>query len=126
MTRPLVEAGIYPAVDPQRSWSRLLNPAFVGTDHSNVDRRVLAALRQVDEVGTLGSRARRIRNFLSQPFFSAEAYTRRPGAFVPREQAITAFKALLAGSYDDLPEEAFLMCGTLDDAIAGGGGPIRY
>jgi len=126
MTRPLVEAGIYPAVDPQRSWSRLLNPAFVGTDHSNVARRVLAALRQVDEVGTLGSRARRIRNFLSQPFFSAEAYTRRPGAFVPREQAITAFKALLAGSHDDLPEPAFLMCGTLDDAIAGGGGPIRY
>src|SRR5438093_553079 len=125
MTRPLVEAGIYPAVDPQLSWSRLLDPAFVGGDHCGVARDVLAAVRQVDAPGRVGARARRIRNFLSQPFFCAEAYTRRPGTFVPRAQLITGFKALLAGSYEHLPEEAFLMCGTLDDAIAGGGGPIR-
>ena len=114
MTRQLVEAAIYPAVDPSRSWSRLLDPAFVGTDHWEVAEGVLEAIRQVDAAGAIGARARRIRNFLSQPFFVAEAFTKRPGAFVPRLETIAAFRALLSGTYDDFPEEAFLMRGTLD------------
>lgn len=117
MSRHLVEEGIYPAVDPRRSSSRLLDPAFVGADHLKVARSVLEALNHVDGPGADGGRARRIRNFLSQPFFVAEAYTKRPGAFVPRQETIAGFAALLSGSYDHLPEEAFLMCGTLRDAV---------
>jgi len=116
MSQALVKEGIYPAVDASRSWSRLLDPAFVGNDHWKVAQGVLKALGQLDDPGTKGARARRIRNFLSQPFFVAEAFTNRPGAFLPRQQTITAFAALLSGSYDHLPEEAFLMCGTLQDA----------
>ena len=114
MARQLVEAGIYPAVDPRRSWSRLLDPAFVGSDHWEVAQGVLEALGQVDAAGAIGARARRIRNFLSQPFFVAESYTKRPGAFVPRLETIAAFRAQLSGAYDRFPEEAFLMRGTLD------------
>ncbi len=114
MARQLVEAGIYPAVDPRRSWSRLLDPAFVGTDHWEVAQGVLEAVGQVDAVGAIGARARRIRNFLSQPFFVAETYTKRPGTFVPRLETIAAFRALLSGAYDRFPEEAFLMRGALD------------
>ena len=113
MSRPLVEDGIYPAVNPRKSWSRLLDPAFVGSDHWEVAQGVWKALGDIDESGSVGGRARRIRNFLSQPFFVAEAYTKRPGAYVPRGETIAAFAALLAGSYDHLPEEAFLMCGSL-------------
>lgn len=113
MSRQLVEEGIYPGVDASQSWSRLLDPAFVGNDHWKVAQGVLRALAQVDDPGTTGARARRIRNFLSQPFFVAEAYTNRPGAFVPRQETIVAFAALLSGSYDHLPEDAFLMCGRL-------------
>jgi RNA polymerase sigma factor (sigma-70 family) len=114
MARQLVEAGIYPAVDPRRSWSRLLDPAFVGTDHWQVAQGVLEAIGQVDAAGGIGARARRIRNFLSQPFFVAEAYTKRPGAFVPRLKTIAAFRALLSGAYDRFPEEASIMRGALD------------
>jgi F-type H+/Na+-transporting ATPase subunit beta len=114
MSRQLAEAGIYPAVDPRRSSSRLLDPAFIGADHFEVAQHVLAALSQVDATNALGARARRIRNFLSQPFFVAEPYTTRPGAFVSRTDTIAAFKALLSGAYDQLPEEAFLMHGNLD------------
>jgi hypothetical protein len=113
MTRHLVDEGIYPAVDARQSWSRLLDPAFVGAHHWEVAQGVLAALGQVDDPGAKGARARRIRNFLSQPFFVAEAYTKRPGVFVPRQETIAAFAALLSGSYDHLPEEAFLDCGKL-------------
>ncbi len=114
MARQLVEAGVYPAVDPGRSWSRLLDPAFVGTDHWEVAQGVLEAIGQVDAAGAIGARARRIRNFLSQPVFVAEAYTKRPGAFVPRLETIAAFRALLSGAYDRFPEEAFLVRGILD------------
>ncbi len=114
MARQLLEAGIYPAVDPRRSWSRLLDPAFVGTDHWEVAQGVLEAVGQVDDAGAIGARARRIRNFLSQPFFVAEAYSKRPGVFVPRLETIAGFKALLSGAYDGFPEEAFLMRGILD------------
>jgi F0F1-type ATP synthase beta subunit len=113
MSRHLVEEGIYPAVDARHSWSRLLDLAFVGAHHWEVAQGVLKALGQVDDPGPIGARARRIRNFLSQPFFVAEAYTKRPGVFVPRQETIEAFVALLSGGYDHLPEEAFLMCGTL-------------
>jgi RNA polymerase sigma factor (sigma-70 family) len=113
MSRQLVDQGIYPAVDARQSWSRLLDPAFVGADHWEVAQGVLKALGQVDDRGAKGARARRIRNFLSQPFFVAEAYTKRPGVFVPRQETIAAFAALLSGRYDHLPEEAFLMCGRL-------------
>jgi F0F1-type ATP synthase beta subunit len=113
MSRHLVEKGVYPAVDASQSWSRLLDPAFVGNDHWQVAQGVLKALGQVDDAGTKGARARRIRNFLSQPFFVAEAYTNRPGAFVPRQETIAAFAALLSGQYDHLPEEALLWCGKL-------------
>jgi hypothetical protein len=117
MSRQLVEDGIYPAVNPRRSWSRLLDPAFVGADHWKVAQGVLEHLNHVDDLGTNGARARRIRNFLSQPFFVAEAYTKRPGAFVPQQETVAAFAALLSGTYDHLPEAAFLMCGTLRDAV---------
>jgi len=113
MSRHLVEDGIYPAVNPRKSWSRLLDPAFVGSDHWEVAQGVWKALGDIDESGSVGGRARRIRNFLSQPFFVAEAYTNRPGAYVRRGETIAAFAALLAGSYDHLPEAAFLMCGSL-------------
>ena len=117
MSRQLVDEGIYPAVDPRASWSRLLDPAFVGPDHWTVALGVLEALDQVNDPSPKGARARRIRNFLSQPFFVAEAHTKRPGAFVRRQETIAGFAALLAGTYDHLPEEAFLMRGTLQDAM---------
>jgi RNA polymerase sigma factor (sigma-70 family) len=117
MSRQRVDEGIYPAVDPRQSWSRLLDPAFVGADHWEVAQGVLKALGQVDAPGAKGARGRRIRNFLSQPFFVAEAYTKRPGVFVPRQETIAAFAALLSGSYDHLPEEVFLTCGPLQDAV---------
>jgi len=113
MSRHLVVEGVYPAVDPRQSWSRLLEPAFVATDHWRVAQGVLKALNHVGDPGSNGARARRVRNFLSQPFFVAEAYSKRLGAFVPRQETIAAFADLLAGSYDDLPEEALLMCGSL-------------
>ena len=125
MSRHLVERGIYPAVEPGRSWSRLLDPAFVGPDHWKVAQGVLEALGRVADPGAKGARARRIANFLSQPFFSAEAYTKRPGAFVRRRKTIAEFAALLSGGYDHLPEEAFLMCGTLRDAVARGNSSRR-
>ena len=113
MSRHLVEDGIYPAVNPRQSWSRLLDPAFVGSEHWDVAQGVLKALDGIEDSGPRGARARRIRNFLSQPFFVAEAYTNRPGAYVPRQETIAAFAELLAGRYDRLPEESFLMCGRL-------------
>ncbi|MDQ6878351.1 MAG: sigma-70 family RNA polymerase sigma factor [Candidatus Dormibacteraeota bacterium] len=118
MSRQLISRGIYPAVDPRRSSSRLLDQAVVGPDHIEVARRVREALAHLDDRGPAGERARRIQNFLSQPFFVAEPFTKRPGTFVPRKRTIEDFRALLNGTYDQLPEEAFLMCGTLDDAIA--------
>jgi RNA polymerase sigma factor (sigma-70 family) len=114
MSRQLAEGGIYPAVDVRRSSSRLLDPAFIGADHFEVAQRVLAALAHVDAPNALGARARRIRNFLSQPFFVAEPYTKRPGTFVPLRETLGGFKGLLSGAYDKFPEEAFLMRGSLD------------
>ncbi len=113
MSRQLVEEGVYPAVNPRQSWSGLLDPAFVGNEHWEVAQGVLKALADIENSGLPGARARRIRNFLSQPFFVAEAFTKRPGAYVRRQETIAAFAALLSGSYDRLPEEAFLMCGRL-------------
>ena len=88
-------------------------PAFVGSEHWEVAQGVLKVLDGIEDSGSRSARARRIRNFLSQPFFVAEAYTNRPGAYVPRQETIAAFAALLAGRYDHLPEEAFLMRGGL-------------
>jgi RNA polymerase sigma factor (sigma-70 family) len=118
MARHQIEVGIYPAVDPLRSWSRLLDRAFVGAEHWEVAERVREALQAVHDTGSIGSRARRIRNFLSQPFFSAEAYTKRAGAFVPRQNTISAFRRLLAGTYDRLPEQTFLMRGTVEEVVS--------
>jgi F-type H+-transporting ATPase subunit beta len=114
MSHQLVLNGIYPAVDPRRSWSRLLDRAFVGAEHWEVAQGVLQILRHVDAAGEVSARARRIRNFLSQPFFVAETYTKKPGAFVPLTETVAAFRALLSGAYDQFPEEAFLMRGSLD------------
>ena len=113
MSRHLVEDGIYPAINPSQSWSRLLDPAFVGSEHWEVAQGVLQALHDIEDSGSRVARARRIRNFLSEPFFVAEAYTYRPGAYVPRRETIAAFAELLAGSYDHLPEASFLMRGRL-------------
>jgi RNA polymerase sigma factor (sigma-70 family) len=132
LNRDLGAGGIWPAVDPLRSTSRALDPAIVGQEHYDAALAVRQILRRAEEPAEgagedlaeerqLIARARKIRRFCSQPFFIAEPYTKRPGQFVPRAETIKAFKALLAGEYDHLPEEAFLMCGTIEQVIANAG-----
>jgi F-type H+-transporting ATPase subunit beta len=128
MTRDLAARGLYPAVDPLRSTSRLLDPSIVGAEHFDVARRVRETLRRAKELERMDaclseedtllvSRAHKIELFFTQPFFVAEPYTNRPGQYVSREETVTAFRGLLAGEYDDLPEEAFQWCGTIEQAI---------
>ncbi len=134
LSRSIVELGIYPAVDPLDSGSRTLDPRIVGEEHYEVARSVQLILQKYkelqdiiailgmdelsDEDKLLVSRARKIQRFLSQPFFVAEQFTGMPGKYVPLKQTIKDFKDLVAGKYDDLPEQAFLMMGTMEDVQA--------
>ena len=134
LSRAISEKGIYPAVDPLDSTSRMLDPAIIGEEHYNVARQVQETLQRYkslqDIIAILGmdelseedkltvARARKIERFLSQPFFVAEVFTGSPGLFVSLEDTIRSFKAVVDGEYDHLPEAAFYMVGTIDDAVA--------
>lgn len=115
MSRHLIDRGIYPAVDPIRSSSRLLREGLLEMEHAQVARQVLESIAEGNGDGPAGARSRRISNFLSQPFFVAERFTDRPGVFVPRKRTIQDFSLLASGAYDQVAEDAFLMRGTLDD-----------
>jgi F-type H+-transporting ATPase subunit beta len=131
LSRPISELGIYPAVDPLDSTSRILDPQYVGEEHYTVAREVqrilqryndlqdIIAILGIDELSEedkiLVARARRIQRFLSQNFFVAEQFTGQPGSFVPLQETIASFKALTAGEYDHLPEQAFFMAGAIED-----------
>ncbi|HLS90636.1 MAG TPA: F0F1 ATP synthase subunit beta [Limnochordia bacterium] len=133
LERRLVEQGIYPAVDPLASTSRILTPEIVGEEHYRVARTVQQILQRYQElqdiIAILGmdelsdedkiivARARRIQRFLSQPFFVAEVFTGQPGKYVPREETVRGFKEIIEGKHDDLPEAAFYMVGTIDEAV---------
>ena len=134
LSRQIAELGIYPAVDPLDSTSRQLEPQTVGQEHYEVAQGVQRTLQRNKElrdiIAILGmdelsdedklivNRARKIQRFLSQPFFVAEIFTGAPGKFVPLAETIRGFKGILEGEYDDLPEQAFYMVGTIDEAIA--------
>lgn len=134
LSRKLASEGIYPAVDPLASTSRALAPEIVGVEHFEVARRVQETIQRYNElldiIAILGMdelseedkqlvhRARRIRLFLSQNLHIAEAFTGQPGSYVPVKETIAGFKAILAGEYDDLPEEAFRSEGTIADVVA--------
>ncbi|MEE9392899.1 MAG: F0F1 ATP synthase subunit beta [Planctomycetota bacterium] len=134
LERSLAELGIYPAVDPLRSTSRQLSPDFVGEEHYQVARDVQGILQRYKElkdiIAILGMdelsdddkstvfRARKIQKFLAQPFAVAEQFTGSPGIFVKVEDTVRSFKEILEGKHDDLPEDAFYMVGTIEDAIA--------
>jgi F-type H+-transporting ATPase subunit beta len=133
LSRQIAELGIYPAVDPLDSTSRMLDPRVVGDEHYKVARdvqRVLQTYKSLqDIIAILGmdelseedrltvARARKIQRFLSQPLHVAEVFTGTPGVFVKLEDTIKAFKAIVAGDYDDLPESAFYMVGTIEEAV---------
>ncbi len=134
LSRSIAELGIYPAVDPLDSTSRVLEPRTVGEEHYAVARSVQEVLQKYkslqDIIAILGmdelseedkltvSRARKIQRFLSQPFHVAEIFTGTPGVFVKVEDTIKGFKAIVAGEYDHLPEAAFYLVGTIEDAVA--------
>ncbi len=133
LSRQIAELGIYPAVDPLDSTSRILDPRVVGDEHYQVARRVQQVLQTYkslqDIIAILGmdelseedkltvARARKIQRFFSQPFFVAEVFTGSPGKFVNLEDTIKGFKGIVAGEYDDMPEAAFYMVGTIDEAV---------
>ncbi|TDX59174.1 F0F1 ATP synthase subunit beta [Orenia marismortui] len=133
LSRQIAEKGIYPAVDPLDSTSTILSPSIVGEDHYNVARQVQETLQKYkdlqDIIAILGmdelseedklvvSRARKIERFLSQPFYVAEQFTGMPGKYVSVSETVRGFKEILEGKHDDLPEEAFLYVGTIDEAI---------
>ena len=134
LSRSISELGIYPAVDPLESTSRILDPNILGKEHYETARAVQAVLQKYKElqdiIAVLGmdelsvedkatvSRARRIQRFLSQPFHVAENFTGVKGAYVKMEDTIRGFQAILGGECDDLPEQVFLMCGTIDEVLA--------
>ena len=133
LSRQIAELAIYPEVDPLDSTSRILDPRVIGEDHYNVARDVQSILQSYkslqDIIAILGmdelseedklvvSRARKIQRFLSQPFHVAEVFTGSPGKFVELEDTIKGFKALCSGEYDHLPEAAFYMVGTMEEAV---------
>jgi len=133
LSRKLVEIGIYPAVDPLASSSRVLDPRIVGAEHYHVAQAVKAILQKYkdlqDIIAILGidelseedkltvARARKIQNFLSQPFYVAEQFTGLEGRYVKLEDTIRGFKDLVSGKYDEIPEQAFYMMGTIDEAL---------
>jgi len=134
LSRAITDLGIYPAVDPLDSSSRQLDPLIVGEEHYRVARAVQQVLQRYKElkdiIAILGMdelseddkklvyRARKIQQFFSQSFFVAEAFTGNPGVYVSREDTVRSFKAILDGEYDHLPEQAFYMVGTIEDAVA--------
>ena len=133
LSRQIVEKGIYPAVDPLDSTSRILDPRIIGEEHYNIARQVQQILQKYkdlqDIIAILGmdelsdedklvvNRARRIERFLSQPFSVAEQFTGKPGVYVSIEETIKGFREIMEGKHDILPEEAFYMVGTIDDAV---------
>jgi len=133
LSRAIAELGIYPAVDPLASSSRILDPRVIGDDHYNVARQVKQVLQRYkdlqDIIAILGidelseddkltvSRARRVQRFLSQPFFVAEQFTGIPGKYVPIADTIRGFKEIVDGKHDNLPEQAFYLVGTIEEAI---------
>ena len=133
LSRSLAELGIYPAVDPLDSTSRILDPTIVGEEHYQIARRVQEVLQSYkslqDIIAILGmdelseedkltvSRARKIQRFLSQPFFVAEVFTDTPGKFVKLEDTIKGFKSIVDGEHDNIPESAFYMIGTIEEAL---------
>jgi len=133
LSRAIVELGIYPAVDPLASTSRILDARIIGDEHYNVARAVKQVLQRykdlqdiiailgIDELSeedklTVG-RARRIQRFLSQPFFVAEQFTGFPGKYVPIADTVRSFREIVDGKYDHLPEQAFYMVGTIEEAV---------
>ena len=132
LSRQIAELGIYPAVDPLDSTSRLLDPNVIGEDHYQTARAVQAVLQRYKElqdiIAILGmdelseddkltvQRARKIQRFLSQPFAVAETFTGTPGKYVPLKETVSGFKAIVAGEYDHLPEQAFYMVGPIEEA----------
>ena len=127
LSRQIAELGIYPAVDPLDSTSRILDPRIVGEEHYRVARevqRILQAYKSLqDIIAILGmdeltvARARKIQRFLSQPFFVAEVFTGSPGKLVDLDSTIKGFDAICKGEYDNLPEAAFYMVGTIEEVI---------
>jgi F-type H+-transporting ATPase subunit beta len=133
LSRQIAELGIYPAVDPLDSTSRILDPRVIGEEHYKVAREVQLVLQKYkdlqDIIAILGmdelseedklvvGRARKMQRFLSQPFFVAEAFTGMPGKFVKREETIRGFKEIVEGKYDEIPEQAFYMVGTIAEAL---------
>jgi F-type H+-transporting ATPase subunit beta len=133
LERSIAEKGIYPAVDPLTSTSRILDPNIVGLDHYETARRVQEVLQKYkdlqDIIAILGmdelseddkiavSRARKIERFFSQPMFVAEQFTNLPGKYVPIRETIRGFSEILEGKHDHLPEDAFLLVGTIDEAV---------
>ena len=133
LSRSIAELGIYPAVDPLESSSRNLDPRILGQEHYDVAMRVQSILQHYKElqdiIAILGideldeedkllvSRARKIQRFLGQPFHVAEQFTGMPGRYVPRKDTVRSFKELCEGKYDDLPEQAFLMVGSIEEAV---------
>jgi F-type H+-transporting ATPase subunit beta len=134
LDRAISELGIYPAVDPLKSTSRMLDPQVVGEEHYAVAREAQQILQRYNDlkdiIAILGveelaeedrqvvARARRMQRFLAQPFFVAEQFTGTPGLFVPREETVRSFKEIIEGLHDDLPEQAFYMVGGIDDVVA--------
>jgi F-type H+-transporting ATPase subunit beta len=133
LSRSIAELGIYPAVDPLKSTSRILDPRIIGQEHYNVARQVQRILQRFKElqdiIAILGmdelseedkltvSRARKIQRFFSQPFFVAETFTGRPGKYVKLEDTIKGFKMIIEGQLDDIPEQAFYMVGPIKDVF---------
>jgi F-type H+-transporting ATPase subunit beta len=133
LSRSLAELGIYPAVDPLDSTSRILDPLIVGEEHYAVARQVQVILQKYKElqdiIAILGmeelsdedkltvARARKMQRFLSQPFFVAEAFTGTPGKYVPLKETIRGFKEIIEGRHDDIPEQAFYMVGPIDEVL---------
>ncbi len=134
LSRSIVELGIYPAVDPLESTSRILDPRIVGEEHYRVARGVQEILQKYKElqdiIAILGmdelseedklvvSRARKVQRFLSQPFFVAGQFTGLPGKYVPISETIRSFSEILEGKHDDIPESYFLNAGSIDDVLA--------
>ena len=133
LSRSIAAQGLYPAVDPLSSTSRILDPRIIGDEHYSVAREVKQVLQRYkdlqDIIAILGidelseddklavERARKIQRFLSQPFHVAEQFTGSPGKYVPINETIRGFKEIVEGKHDDIPEQAFLMVGTIDEAL---------
>jgi len=133
LSRDIAALGIYPAVDPLDSTSRQLDPNVIGDEHYQTARDVQGVLQRYKElkdiIAILGmdelseddkkavARARKIQRFLSQPFFVAEVFTGSPGKYVSLKETIRGFQGIVAGDYDHMPEQAFYMVGTIDEAI---------